>query len=70
MTVLIEDWNVIKLPDEGNRLHGKVYGHPKFTNGTEVITSEIQFYDPKNGFVRTVYTEYKLGDYTIGEFIL
>ncbi len=70
MTVLMEDWNLIRLPGGARRLHGKVFGHPNFINGTEVITSEIQSYDPKNREVQTVYTKYKLGDYTIGEYLI
>jgi hypothetical protein len=70
MTVLMKDWNVINLADSGPRLHGFVFGHPKFMNGTEVITSEIQSYDPKEGVVKTVFTEYKLDDHTLGEYLV
>lgn len=68
MTVLMKDWHIIKLFNEGARLQGFVFGHPKFQDGTEVITSEVQSYDPKNGIVKTVFTEYKLEDFVLGEY--
>jgi hypothetical protein len=68
--ILLKEWSVVCSPEGENRLRGFVFGHPKFEDGADVITSEVQSYDPQQGIVKTVYNEYKLDEYTIGEFIL
>lgn len=69
MTILLKDWSVVKIDGE-TRLHGVVFGHRKFIDGSKVVTSEIQSYDPDTMTVRTLNTEYKLDDYTLGEYVL
>lgn len=44
------------------RLHGEVYGHPRFEDGTEVSTSYIVDEDIKAGWVQSANTLYTLGE--------
>lgn len=55
--VRIENWFV----GEDDRLIGKVYGHPIFPDGTEVITSRVVTFDRETNKVLTRNTEYELG---------
>ena len=67
MTPRLENWAVIAVPDSPyqapelwrQRLHGNVYGHPRFGNGTEVTTSPITSKKGENILTRN--TEYELG---------
>jgi hypothetical protein len=44
------------------RLHGNVYGHPRFMDGMPVNTSTLEEFDCKNKLVKTRSgTEYELG---------
>lgn len=58
--VKLDDWFRI-----GSSLHGKVYGHPNFEDGTNVYTSYIVTEPPKFetfAHVETYNTIYILGD--------
>lgn len=48
----------------GGRASGHVYGDPRFTDGTEIVTSEIVFLGRENGHhvLRTRNTTYALGE--------
>jgi hypothetical protein len=69
-TVRMENWSVIadlrdpyKAPDSAVCLHGKVYGHPSFLDGTEITTSPILAVSPENPReVHTCNTRYCLGE--------
>ena len=43
---VIKDWRIQAVVKDseilGIKLNGKVYGHPKFADGTEVTTSTVQ----------------------------
>lgn len=60
MTVLMKGWKVIASPNKTLHLNGFVYGHPKFKDSTEVLTSEVQAYNAQAGTCKTKFTEYKL----------
>ncbi len=56
-TARLEQWALVF----GSRLHGLVYGHPNFTDGTRITTSSIQHVDKDNEEVHTHNTIYVLG---------
>lgn len=45
--MILKNWSIIHdaydAPELGGRLHGRVYGHPNFEDGTHVRTSRIDF---------------------------
>lgn len=43
-------------------VQGKVYGHPRFEDGTEVTTSYVVDHDIKAGWVQSANTLYTLGE--------
>jgi hypothetical protein len=63
----LEDWSVIGLgvdpykPPEQRTIHlmGKVYGHPRYDDGDDVLTSIIMHTDGRE--VITLNTKYTLG---------
>lgn len=67
--VRIENWSVAfgrgdkYLPPELEPvcLHGKVFGHPRFTDGEEITTSPIVGYDKEAGIVVCKSRQYRLG---------
>jgi len=59
----LEQWKVVQ-----DFLVGKVYGHPSFPDGTEIITSRVARWDLEKQKARTVgRTEYTLGEPAPGE---
>lgn len=55
-TAVLKEWHI-----ENNRAFGKVYGHPRFEDGTPVITSSIVRREAKDDEViietrNTIYT--------------
>ncbi len=54
----LEDWTLIN----GDMLSGKVYGHPKLRDGTEVVTSRVAKLDLETGEAVTANTDYILGE--------
>jgi len=61
--ILLKYWSVIASPYKTLHLQGKVYGHKKFNNGDEIITSEIQSFNAFNGTCTTKNTEYTLPNF-------
>ena len=67
MIVQIENWSVIRsdpyiAPEAGIlRLHGNVFGHPKFPDGHEIQTSPIVGYDLITDEIICKSRRYKLG---------
>ncbi len=65
----MENWSIhvggedpYKAPEEAERrLHGNVYGNPKFPDGHEVTTSSIKKVDYPNKRVETQNSVYELG---------
>jgi hypothetical protein len=45
----------------GDLLFGNVYGHPKWPDGTEVVTSRVVQWDKENNRAVTRNTQYVLG---------
>ena len=65
--VRIEDWSVVRHPDDRYRppartpihLHGAVYGHPDFADGHYITTSEV--ISSKGRTARCLSRSYLLG---------
>lgn len=58
----LENWHLRSNGFDGEtRLHGQVYGHPRFKDGDAVITSKLINKDWKNNLVETLNTIYTLG---------
>lgn len=53
---LLRDWQFY-----GETVTGRVYGHPRFKDGTRIHTSRIVNF--KNGVVETLHTYYRLEGY-------
>jgi len=61
--ILLKYWSVIASPDKTLHLKGQVYGHKKFKDGEEVVTSEIQVFNAFKGTCKTKNTEYTLPNF-------
>ena len=63
----LENWSVVAIPDNPYqapelirmRIHGEVYGNPRFTDGELVTTSSVQKIEGKN--IYTLNSVYELG---------
>lgn len=62
--VIIEEWSPVLNEYEPDvlRFRGKLFGHPKFPDGTKAITSEILCYDDKKELFIAKSRKYKLGE--------
>lgn len=66
----IENWCVTSRPTnpyqppelQGRHLHGKVYGHPHFPDGEELMTSRIALMYNANEVVTKSGSVYELGE--------
>ena len=59
--VRIEDWAIADVFG-GPAINGKVYGHPRFPEGSQVTTSYVVDKDPKERIIITYSgTNYSLG---------
>ena len=58
----LENWSVA-----GNRLVGRVYGHPRYDEGEEVITSPIKEMNLQTGVAVTTSRTYDLGHSQVKE---
>ena len=54
----IEDWFI----GPHDLLYGKVYGHHRFPDGTEITTSRVVRFDREKNQAITLNTEYILGE--------
>jgi hypothetical protein len=67
--VKIDDWAVVPNPNTGiyrelcpgNLLVGRVFGHPRMSEGTFIFTSPVVSIDSDNRIVETRNTAYILG---------
>ena len=58
----LEDWTILTL--YGNIVAaGKVYDHPNFCDGDEVVTSRIRAIDPNKRAIHTENTIYLVGKF-------
>ncbi|MVA33950.1 DUF6634 family protein [Agrobacterium vitis] len=42
-------------------LSGVVHGHPRLQDGNKIVTSQLFYLDPQQGFARTMNRWYRLG---------
>jgi hypothetical protein len=67
--VRIDDWAVVPNPKTGlyqelrpgNLLVGRVFGHPRMSEGSFIFTSPVVSIDSDKGIVETMNTAYILG---------
>lgn len=67
--IRLENWSMSEdgdayTPPENRRrrLHGQVYGHPRFADGDQINTSNVLKFDPKERTAKTYSgSEYALG---------
>lgn len=58
--VILRNWQ--RYRHDARRLEGFAYGHPRFADGTPIITSLVQWIDEQIGMARTLNTVYILRD--------
>lgn len=61
----LRDWIIVQRNPYGSKwvsLSGRVYGHPKFAEGTHIDTSPILKLDIPGGYAETMNTKYMLRD--------
>lgn len=58
----IEEWSYYN-----GALVGRVYGHPKFKDGTRIITTPIERLDLEHLYASTKNTVYVLGQATVSD---
>lgn len=56
--VLIRDWRVVASSESTLHLRGVIFGHLKFKDGSDVVTSEIKGFNPERQEIRTRNTTY------------
>ena len=54
----LEQWYV----GRDDLLHGIVYDHPDFSDGSEIVTSRVVEWDPNKKHAITKHTNYILGE--------
>lgn len=58
---ILTDWEFHQgFPFEHPTLEGRVYGHPKFPDGSHIFTSAVTSFEPHNSRAVTLSTEYIL----------
>ena len=65
--ILLKEWSIVVSPEGTTHLRGFVFNHPKFADGSDIITSEVQSYIPEESLLKTTNNEYKLDEYTVCE---
>ena len=60
----LEKWYKFKWYDGTTRIHGRVYGNPKFEDGRSIITSPIDYISlvKDNEHCKTYNSVYELGE--------
>jgi hypothetical protein len=62
-TAEIRNWRIVPKPYLGFPcVAGNVFGHPSYSDGTKIWTSEIVYIDEVMGIVTTKNSTYKLGE--------
>lgn len=65
--VLIKDWRVVALPEKTLHLRGIVFGHKKFKDGSDVVTSEIKGFNVERQEILTRNTIYLAEGFDMGQ---
>lgn len=65
--VLIKDWRVVASPEKTLHLRGIVFGHKKFKDGSDVVTSEIKGFNVERQEILTRNTIYLAEGFDMGQ---
>jgi hypothetical protein len=68
-TARLEKWDVYKTISGREGFYGRVFGHPRFPDGTFITTSTVVKLDMNTGIAETLNTIYTLGEPAIDDSI-